>query len=330
MKHFLLVLVTLLGSNMIIAQKTDTITDPEVIKSIVKESGVTNRNKIIKQVRDEACNCIEKISLTGKSAAQLAKEVSVCIESQVNSYEMLVQMAESLENPGKNATITVTSPGSEQYKKYYYKLETALADSCSAMRQVVSNSNEESENSSSKDPKAVKYYEEGVDYMKQQEYKKAVSNFKKAVEADSMFSFAWDNLGVCNRKLGNLDDALHAYRQSLKINPYGKLPLQNIPIVYMYKKEYDKAIQEYQHLANVYPDDPETFYGIGNILVTYKEEYEEGLRNMCKAYNMYIQLKSPYRVDAEKQINFIYAKLKEAGKEKLFFEILKENGISPE
>ncbi|NCU06339.1 MAG: tetratricopeptide repeat protein, partial [Chitinophagaceae bacterium] len=245
-------------------------------------------------------------------------------------YEMLVQVAESLENPGKNTTITVASPGSEQYKKYYYQLETALADSCSSMRQVVSNSNEESENSSSKNPKAIKYYEEGVDYMKEQDYKKAVLNFKKAVETDSMFSFAWDNLGVCNRKLGNLDDALHAYRQSLKINPYGKLPLQNIPIVYLYKKEYDKAILEYQHLANVYPDDPETFYGIGNVLINYKEEYEEGLRYMCKAYNMYIQLKSPYRVDAEKQINFIYAKMKEAGKEKRFFEILKENNINPE
>jgi hypothetical protein len=68
MKHFLLVVFTLLSSNIIIAQKTDTITDPEIIKSIVKETGITNRNNIVKEVRDQACNCIEKISLTGKSA----------------------------------------------------------------------------------------------------------------------------------------------------------------------------------------------------------------------------------------------------------------------
>ncbi len=330
MKHFILRLLTLLCCNILVAQKTDTINDPEVIKSIVKQSGVTNRKNIVKEVRDQACNCIGKISLTGKSAAQLATEVSVCIESQVNSYEMLIQMAESLENPGENTTITVSSQGSEQFKKYYYKLETALADSCRSMSLVIASSNEETENSLSKDPKAIKYYEEGVEYMKEGEYKKAIKNFKKAVDTDSMFAFAWDNLGVCNRKAGNLDEALAAYKQSLKINPFGKLPLQNIPIVYAYKKEYDKAIQEYQHLANVYPDDPEIYYGIGNIFISYKQEYEEGLKNMCKAYNIYIKLKSPYRVDAEKQINYIYSKMKEAGKEKLFFEILKEHGIKPE
>ncbi|NCU06325.1 MAG: hypothetical protein GXC73_20415, partial [Chitinophagaceae bacterium] len=87
MKQLLLLILMLLGNHILIAQKTDTITDPEVIKSIVKATGVTNRNKIIKEVRDKACSCIEKISLTGKSAAQLAEEVSACIESQVNSYE---------------------------------------------------------------------------------------------------------------------------------------------------------------------------------------------------------------------------------------------------
>ena len=36
---------------------------------------------------------------------------------------------------------------------------------------------------------------------------------------------------------------------------------------------------------------------------------------MCKAYNIYTNSNSPYRVDAEKNINYIYSKMKEDGKE---------------
>ena len=49
---------------------------------------------------------------------------------------------------------------------------------------------------------------------------------------------------------------------------------------------------------------------------------------MCKAYNLYIQQKSPYRADAEKVINIIYYEMKKQGKEEKFNEILKANNIS--
>lgn len=43
-------------------------------------------------------------------------------------------------------------------------------------------------------------------------------------------------------------------------------------------------------------------------------ESEKGLDNMCKAYNLYIQLKSPYRTDAEKIIQMIYGQMKKMAK----------------
>jgi hypothetical protein len=51
---------------------------------------------------------------------------------------------------------------------------------------------------------------------------------------------------------------------------------------------------------------------------------------MCKAYNLYIEQKSPYRTDAEKIINIIYSEMKKQGKENRFVEILKENNIRTE
>ena len=101
-------------------------------------------------------------------------------------------------------------------------------------------------------------------------------------------------------------------------------------MAYQYKKEYDKAIKSYEKLATIDKNNPEIYYGIGNIYAMNLKDYEKGLDNMCKAYNMYVKQKSPYRADAEKMINMIYGEMKEKGKEDVFNKILKENNISPE
>jgi hypothetical protein len=49
---------------------------------------------------------------------------------------------------------------------------------------------------------------------------------------------------------------------------------------------------------------------------------------MCKAYNLYIKMGSPYRTDAEKIMQLIYSELKKQGKEESFNKILKANNIS--
>ena len=108
------------------------------------------------------------------------------------------------------------------------------------------------------------------------------------------------------------------------------MPLQNIAIVYEYKKEYDKALKTYERLAKLDKNNPETFYGIGRMYILGKNDFENGLDNLCKAYNLYIEQKSAFRADAEKVIQFIYEEMKKQGKEDKFKEILKKNNISPE
>jgi len=49
---------------------------------------------------------------------------------------------------------------------------------------------------------------------------------------------------------------------------------------------------------------------------------------MCKAYKLYVEQKSPYRTDAEKLIQMIYAEMKKNGKEEKFNEILKANNLN--
>ena len=84
----------------------------------------------------------------------------------------------------------------------------------------------------------------------------------------------------------------------------------------------------YQRLAAIYPDDPETFYGIGRVYIL-KNDSEKALDNMCKAYNLYIKINSPYRTDAEKNIQMLYQQMKKDNKEDVFNKILKDNNINP-
>jgi tetratricopeptide (TPR) repeat protein len=231
------------------------------------------------------------------------------------------------ENKKVDITINVNE-NSNEYKEYYYALERYLMGNCPVLKQKIGSNDRVSEKSMSNNPKAVEWYDKGVKLQQGEDYAGALNAFQQAVAIDPEFAFAWDNIGISFRRLGQYDSALVAYRKSLSIDPNGILPLQNIPIAYLYKQEYEAAIKAYDALAAVDPDNPEVFYGIGSIYVQYLKDPEKGLGPLCKAYNLYISQKSPFRSDAEKLISQAYQIMKSQGKSDRFMEILKANNIS--
>lgn len=62
----------------------------------------------------------------------------------------------------------------------------------------------------SKNAEALDLYSQGLKEKKNNNLKKAIDFFKKAVQIDPDFAFAWDNIGICYRKLGDYDEALNA------------------------------------------------------------------------------------------------------------------------
>ena len=75
---------------------------------------------------------------------------------------------------------------------------------------------------------------------------------------------------------------------------------------------------------------PEIYYEIGQIYYQHRKDYEKSLDYMCKAFNLYIEINSPYRSDAENIIKYNFNELKKMGKEDKFYEILKANNINVE
>ena len=293
-------------------------------------------SSVLKELAANACKCIDSISVYDKKKADVAKEIAGCIDAQTGAYLMIKQLTDldslkekAVEKDGKkeiNISINMDK-NSVEYRAAYYDMEKYLMANCKSIKEKVASNDKQSKHSLSENLEARELYSKGVDESKKENYKTALGYFEKAVKIDSVFAFAWDNIGICYRKLGDYDKAMAAYKKSLEIDPEGLMPLQNIAVVYMYKNEYENAIAAYQKLAELDEKNPEVYYGIGNIYASALNEYEKALDYMCKAYNLYIEQKSPYRTDAEKIIQKIYAEMKKQGKEDKFFEILKSHNI---
>jgi tetratricopeptide (TPR) repeat protein len=302
-----------------------TITDEKVKKDIMKNLKIDS-GKMIRSATEPACRCIDSISLSLAHDKKVEK-IKACIDKEVVVYQMMEQINKSLTS-SNNKIIINTNPESKDYIDAYREIERWLMDSCSALKIAMRSYDKENPYSSTNNDVAREAYNKGNGLMKQENYNDAIPYFKKATENDENFTFAWDNLGLCYRKTEQYDKALKAYQKSLSIYPDGDMPLHNIPFVYEYMKDYDMAIKSYKNLLKHFDDDPETYFGIGRIYAFFLNDYEQGLDNMCKAYNLYIKQSSPYRADAEKAIGYIYSAMKKNNQEDKFNEILKTNNIS--
>lgn len=304
---------------------------------ISQESKKSVSETLLKELAENGCKCVDSINAYNMPTAEVAKEISKCISKQAGVLQMgsklmnideLKEIADD-EDGKKQINISINlDENSNEYKKYYYELERYMMANCNSLKTKIASNEKQSAKSFSKNKKALKFYSKGLDESTKENYDKAVEYFEKAVNEDPEFAFAWDNLGVNYRRLNNYDKAIESYKKSLEIDPYGLMPLQNIAVVYLYKKEYTNAIEAYNRFAEIDINNPEVFYGLGDVYATKLNDYEKGLEYMCKAYNLYIEQKSPYRADAEKVINIIYYEMKKQGKEEKFNEILKANNIS--
>ncbi len=282
-------------------------------------------NMALENSFERVCKCSDSISVYNKSKDEIQQDISNCLKKYAESYQMMDQLFKVSKNDKqKEVNITVnTNPESEQYKKYYYKLERAVMDSCASVIQAMNADNKTSDKSYSDHALALQYYEKGNTFLQKKELEKAKKMYELAVDADPNFAFAWDNLGLVNRYLDNYDEAIKCYNKSLAIDPTGSMPLQNLAIVYQYKKDFKNAIATYDRMSD---DNPEKFYGKANAYIL-QQDWENALDNICQSYVIYDDAKSPYRTDAEKLMAIIYEQMKKEGKQKKANKILKKYNI---
>ena len=266
----------------------------------------------IKNISDNACNCISKIS---SSNNEKNDEVNNCISKSL----VKTQKSDKETNPKE------VDSESESFKK----IQSYIVDNCDALKNLMFAENQEHKHSTSNNVLAQLAYDDGMDYMNENDFENAIIKFKKATTIDPDFAYAWDNLGVSYRITNQHEKAINAYEKSLKIDPKGRLPLMNIAVAYNLDKDFKKAIKYYKKFISVYKEDPEGYYGLGLILYT-NDKQEEGLDNLIHAYTIYTAQNSPYGSDAAKKIGYMYNDLKKQNKQDIFNKVAEKYNLSVE
>ena len=260
----------------------------------------------VKNISADACDCISKINTENNTKNKAIKN---CIASSI------VKNLDTKVQTDKNNTSEI-----QLEQQAYKKIETYLVENCLALKELSFAENTNFKHATSENVLAQLAYDDGMEYLNQNDFENAISKFKRAIEIDPNFAFAWDNLGVAYRKTNQYEEAIKAYKKSLDINPEGRLPLMNIAVTYNLNKEYLDAITYYKKFIDIYKNDPEGYYGLGLILYTNNQQ-EAGLDNLIHAYTIYTAQNSPYRADAAKKIGYMYNDLKSQDKMEVFNKI---------
>ena len=294
-----------------------------------------NSERVV-EVSLNACECISEIDTKLDYEAK-STEIKECIKSANSSYQLtnsILNVSEEIAKD-KKETKDVSKDTIQAKKEYtisfypekdYQEIEAYLLETCGDMKSIYFSTDKKSRKSVSKNEEALAYYVAANQLKDDADYEKAIELYKKALEIDEKFAFAWDNLGITYRKLNRFEDAIFAYKKSLKIDPKGTMPLVNIAIVYQLIGEYDNSIKYYNKLKKYNKDNPEAYFGLARMYFI-KENYKEASDNILKAYILYSKIESPYKSDAEQILSAIYQQLKAKDQLDILKDAAKANKI---
>jgi tetratricopeptide (TPR) repeat protein len=282
----------------------------------------TAQDDKVKEVAGLACDCVSKIQATGLSTEKVIEEINSCIRT--NSLMTKLKAVNEQSEKDKQSGDTTKKEYNITMGDDFKEVQTYLNKNCDAVKTLMAANKEVV--ALSKNKKAVKFYEEGLQYTKEKQYNLAVVSYSKAVKYDPEFVIAWNYLGLNYRRLNNYTEAIKCYKKSLELDPTGLMPLQNMAIAYQYLEDFKNAAATYEKFIALHKDDPEGYFGAASAFYS-AGEFEKGVDYIFKAYKLYAEAESPYVNDA-KQILFQYnTELKAQGKEEVFRQAAKNNDI---
>jgi serine/threonine protein kinase/tetratricopeptide (TPR) repeat protein len=153
-------------------------------------------------------------------------------------------------------------------------------------------------------PEAFKYYSEGIKLRYQVKHRESISSFERAISLDPDFALAYRGLGIAYGSLGltNQRNEFMEKAMALKERLTDK-ERYNIEASYYLESEetFDKALDAYLKLTELYPDDMSASHGVGLMYSKLGEIekaisfYEKAIEGGYKFSPTFQQLASCYR-----------------------------------
>ena len=172
---------------------------------------------------------------------------------------------------------------------------------------------------------ARKYFEQAEEYGNKKDFNNAKKFYLKAIQIDSKYVEAYDNLGLVYRRLGELDNAIEYYKKSIELFPDGQMAHQNLAVVYGIKKEYQNAIKEYEAILRISPNNPEGYFGIANSYMMLSQ-FDDALVNAKRALILYEKTNSHHIADGYYMVGFINYYKDDKENAKKYLKTAKEKG----
>jgi len=110
---------------------------------------------------------------------------------------------------------------------------------------------------------AVSCYNRGVEFSSNQQYRRAISEYSKAIHLDPKFYQAFNLRGEAYAKLKQYDRALQDYNTSVRINPRYSSGYEKRGLAYYDLKQYRRAIENFTQAIRVLPDNGGAFRNRG-------------------------------------------------------------------
>jgi len=141
---------------------------------------------------------------------------------------------------------------------------------------------------------ALRLYNEGLELSRVGDYLEARNRFEAAVDEDPGFALAYSNLGQTAAALGYREEAERFSRRAVELGQ--QLPAQERYLILAQQarvlNDHPKAIESYQNLLEVMPDDPDIHFSMAGL---YEEtgDLEQAREHITQVLN-----RDPNRLDA--------------------------------
>jgi Tfp pilus assembly protein PilF len=100
-----------------------------------------------------------------------------------------------------------------------------------------------------------------------QRYQAAIAAYLKAPQSAAV----WNKMGIAYQMMFNVREAMHCYRESLKLDPHNAQVINNLATIYDSQKEFSSAEHLYHRALKINPDSALIYKNLGtNLLAQHK------------------------------------------------------------
>jgi tetratricopeptide (TPR) repeat protein len=147
----------------------------------------------------------------------------------------------------------------KRFKRKSRKEETS--DEGKSLVELLDGFGELSDKPSQNSEEASKCRKSGDFWFGVRDFDRAISKYKEAIELDSSYTAAYNNLGVAKRKKKDFDGAIRALQKAIEISPMDIMPHNSLGNTYSEQGKYIEALDEYKIALDI---DPENIATLNN------------------------------------------------------------------